>query len=600
MWNESIWEKRYRAERDNSIDDTFRRVAAYLAESQDEYEKFYEVMASKRFIPAGRILRNAGVTNYMINCFHVPVHDSLEGIFRALQISMIAQSYGGGVGYTFSEVRPRGSKTSKGGIASGPCTFIDIFDVASSVISGTNDRKAANIAVLNIKHPDILEFIRAKRENAKGAKRWTRFNISVDLTPEEAEGEIWEEIVDNMWECGDPGLVNIQRMREVDPEITGVNPCGEQPLPPYGSCCLGSIVLSEHVEGGKMNWDKLKETAQIGQALLFRVITKGNFPHPEFEERARKEKRIGVGIMGYAHALIKMGVKYSESAEVIKDILMFIHGSIREVNKTSKAVMTIAPTGTTALFAQVSSGIEPLFSVKTIHRDNTGEHEEIDPLWGHYPAELFETAHEIDPEHHLAVQIAAQEVVDAGISKTINLPHDYPKEKLSSLLRKGLEAGLKGVTVYRDGSLTTQVLNTKSAEIEKINTPLGPIRVILGLENNRPKEVYIHLHKPGGDAFAFASALGRTLSIALQEGASVERLARSLVDIGSTGTVRDKLFGKPVAIHSVPDAIGKLLLHRFGAKLEVSTSQGLCPECGRMMVMSEGCQTCPYCGFSRC
>lgn len=599
-----IWEKRYRAQNDQTINDTFWRVAKALGETDLETQDFYEVMAANMFMPAGRVLRNAGGSGMMVNCFHVPMEDNLASIFEALSISMKAQAEGGGVGYNFSNLRPRGHKTSKGGVATGPCSFIDIFDVASGVISGTNDRKAANIAVLNIAHPDIMEFINAKRDNAKGAKRWTRFNVSVDLTPEDIGKypEIWKAMLKSMWECGDPGIVNLAKAREHDTAITGVNPCGEQPLPPYGSCCLGSIILPSHVDGGYWNLEALKKTAQIGQLMLYRIATKGYLPHPKFEEVARKDKRIGVGITGYAHALIKLGLKYTESANEIKEVLGFIKNSIRMVNANSRAIMTIAPTGTTSLLCNVSSGIEPIFATHSIRKDNVGTSEAIDPLWGQYPEHLFETAKEIDPYKHLEVQIAAQSMIDAAVSKTINLPANFTLEGMEGIVRKGLESGLKGMTVYRDGSLPDQVLNTKGAEIIPINTPQGKTRVIIGTENGKPKEVYLTLHKPGGDGFAFASALGRVISVGLQEGASVERIAKSLVDIGSTGVVRDKIDGKNVAIQSVPDAVGKVLMSKFGPKIEVKeiSKANLCPDCGRMLSRSEGCETCDNCGFSRC
>ena len=599
-----IWEKRYRAHGDNSIDETFWRVANALAETPGEAKSFYEVMASNKFMPAGRVLRNAGGSGMMVNCFHVPMEDNLASIFEALSISMKAQAEGGGVGYNLSNIRPRGSKTSKGGTATGPCSFIDIFDTASGVISGTNDRKAANIAVLNIGHPDIMEFITAKRDNSKGAKRWTRFNISVDLTAEDIDKypEVWQTMLKSMWECGDPGIFNLAQARANDDDITGVNPCGEQPLPPYGSCCLGSIILPTHVSGNKMNMSDLVATAQVGQLMLYRIATKGYLPHPKFEEVARRDKRIGVGITGYAHALIKMGIKYSKSAPTLRSLLHEIKLAIRSVNSDSKAIMTIAPTGTTSLLCNVSSGIEPIFETHVIRKDNTGTSELVDPLWGQYPAEMFETAKEIDPYNHLKVQIAAQKEIDAAVSKTINLPASFSQDDLDDIVREGLEEGLKGMTVYRDGSLPDQILNTKGAEIISINTPQGKTRVIVGTENGKPKEVYLHLHKPGGDGFSFASALGRVISIGLQEGASVERIAQSMIDIGSTGVVRDKIDGRNVAIQSVPDAIGKVLLSRFGPKVEVKETSlmNLCPDCGKMLTRSEGCETCGNCGFSRC
>lgn len=602
MWNEVIWSKRYKAPGDTSVNDTFRRVARRLAESMAEEEEFYTLLVNKRFMPAGRILRSAGESDYMLNCFYVPVGDSRKEIFNALSISMDAQALGGGVGYNFTPVRPRGAPRSGGGIASGPCSFIDIFDVASATISGTNDRKAANIAILNVKHPDVLEFIHAKSGNAKKAKRWTRFNVSVDLTPEEAVGPVWDELVECMWTCGDPGVINLTQAQKSDQTIAGVNPCGEVPLPPYGSCCLGSVVLPTHVRDGNMDWEMLEQTVQTGQRLLTSVTRKSNYPSPLFKEVAEKEKRIGLGVTGYAHALIKMGLKYSLSADFCGALCGFIYKAIRKVNADSKHVMSIAPTGTTSLFAKVSSGIEPLYATSILHRDNTGEHLEVDPLFNSYPPELFETAHGIQPRMHLAVQVAAQAHVDGAVSKTINLPADFTKGALSEILKAGLKAGVKGMTVYRDGSLPGQVLNSpRTAEPYKINTPQGPMRLIITIENGRPVETYILLHKPGGDTFALSSALGRAVSIALQEGTPVERIAASFVGIGSTGMVMDNFLGKPMKVLSVPDAIGKALLRRFSACGEgVIHAVNLCPDCGGSLFQQEGCESCPDCGFTRC
>ncbi len=955
MWNEELYKKRYAATPEETIDGMFTRVAKALAEDDTEFKEFYEIMATKRFLPAGRILRNAGISGYMVNCFFVPLADSRKDIFNALSISMDAQAKGGGVGYDFTPLRPKGSPLSNGGFASGPCSFIDIFDVASATISSTSNRKAANIAVLNVNHPDIMEFIEAKKGNATGGKRWTTFNISVDLTPADMNGPVWDTIVESMWECGDPGLVNLTHARSSDPDVRGVNPCltgdtrvltdcglqrlsdigtldvvvnqsgeyavtdaissglkpvfklttkagynirvtgnhhiymkdgtkkavedispgdmvalqhvtlgedayrregmkpyhcevrdiaavmgwitgdgyytdgkiiclvfgkdddfameqingkmgslngqlnpakqgvnkkswgaipryaryrsqklinkfeamglrplkagekripssvfmmditaqrefmralfsadgtinfrpkksydvrlsskslaliedtqilltqhgilskiynrsrirdgatavlweliingealrkfkkigfkyslhkqeklckvpdkwdnygndkpwsevksiefdgveevynltvdevhqysangilvancGEAPLPPYGSCCLGSVVLPVHVKDGEMDHSMLQESARIGAKLLYRVITKTNLPGKQFYKIAKEQKRIGVGITGYAHALIKAGIKYSESEMHIKEWLESMKEAIRKENTESAIVMAIAPTGTTSLFAGVSSGIEPLFSIKTTHVDQTGVHTENDPLWGNYPAHLFETAHTIHPRDHIKIQAAAQSKVDGAVSKTINVPNNYTKEDLGELLKEAMALGLKGVTVFRDGCLPEQVLNTKTMESHKIKTPQGSTRFIIGSQNGRPREIFIILSKPGGDAFAFASALGRMASIALQEGASVERIANSLVNIGSGSMARDTIGDKVVGIESVPDAMGKLLLSRFDLQIETQEASSFCPDCGGMLKRQEGCENCDKCGFSRC
>jgi ribonucleoside-diphosphate reductase alpha chain len=536
----------------------FRRVARSMTMPDKRWlssnevskleDRFYEMIAKLEFVPNTPTLMNAGTPLGQLSaCFVIPVEDSLAGIFDALKATALIQQSGGGTGFSFSRLRPKGDIVrSTKGIASGPVTFMGIFDETTNVIKQGGKRRGANMGILRVDHPDIIEFITAKSRPGF----LSNFNISVAATDKFMEAvekgkdyelinprngeiakkmparEVWDLIIDYAWRTGDPGLVFIDRINKLNPTsnvgpIEATNPCGEQPLHPWDSCNLGSISLPKMLKQDKqgkweVDWDKLKETVHRAVRFLDNVIDANKYPLSEIATMTRANRRIGLGVMGFADALLMMNIPY-DSEPALKagtEIAKFIE---EEGHKASQAlgkekgdfpnfkgsmwekkgyrwmrnatVTTIAPTGTISIIAGVSSGIEPLFAVSFVRNVLEGTKllevnsifEKVAKERGFYSPELmheiaksgsvqnikevpadvkkiFKTALDISPEWHVKMQAAWQKYCDNAVSKTINFPPDATKEDVRKAYQLAWKLGNKGITIYRYGSKSEQVL----------------------------------------------------------------------------------------------------------------------------------------------
>jgi len=537
----------------------FTRVAKAIAKVDKEYgenpkesEKiFYEMMTRTEFLPNSPTLFNAGTALGQLSaCFVLSVEDSLESIFTAVKNMALIEKSGGGVGFDFSKLRPKGDmvKSTKG-VASGPVSFMGVFDSATEVIRAGGKRRGAMMGVLRDDHPDIVEFITCKQKPGV----LSNFNVSVAVTDDfmkkvEEDGEywlinprnkgkvrrlraedVWSLIAKSAWESGDPGVIFIDEVNRYNPipevgRIDSTNPCGEQPLLPYESCNLGSVNHSRMVENGEVNWEKLRETVRNAVLFLDNVIDANRFPLKEIEEMTRANRKIGLGVMGFADMLIKLRIPYDseEALGIAEKVMKFVteearrksvelgeeKGSFPNFDKSvwkdkynamrNATITTIAPTGSISIIAGCSSGIEPLFAISFMRKVLEGSRLfEINPLFemvakerGFYSAELLEeiattgsvqgiegvpedvkrvfvTALDISPEWHVRMQAAFQKYTDNAVSKTVNLPCDATVEDVEKVFWLAYKLKCKGITVYRYGSKPEQVLNIGEIKTEK-------------------------------------------------------------------------------------------------------------------------------------
>ncbi len=553
-----VLKKRYLLKDDNqNIIETpaelFERVAYNISLAEDNFksghkradveETFYNMMRNLEFMPNSPTLMNAGTAVGQLSaCFVLPVYDSIDGIFEALHSMAKIHQSGGGTGFDFSHLRPRGDiVSSTKGEASGPVSFMSIFDKATDVIVQGGRRRGANMGILRCDHPDIVEFIEAK---SKG-KAFSNFNLSVGITdafmetvkknrrfdlinPRTKKREnsikaktLFDLIVNAAWSSGDPGLIFLDEVNRKNPtpavgKLEATNPCGELPLLPYESCNLASVNLSKMVKDENLEWDKLKEIIRWGVRFLDNVIEVNKFSLSETKEITFANRKIGLGVMGFADMLVKLGIPYDSPKAVTfaRKLMRFIHeesiaassmlacerGAFPNYKKSiywnknvklrNATVNTVAPTGTISIIAGCSSGIEPIFAISFKRNVLSGTKLfEIHPIFekiakekGFYSDEIlagiassgslqkikgipreikrvFVTAFDISPAQHLKVQAAFQEDTDNSVSKTINLPKDATVDEVRKIYMMAYRLKCKGITVYRYGSKEKQVLS---------------------------------------------------------------------------------------------------------------------------------------------
>ena len=551
-----VLERRYllRDEEGHSAEsptEMFHRVARAVASVESKWERgpeqweetFYQAMTSLEFLPNSPTLMNAGTALGQLSaCFVIPVADAMGDIFEAARSMALIHQSGGGTGFSFSRLRPKGDIVrSTQGIASGPVSFMRVFDTATDVIKQGGKRRGANMGILRVDHPDVLEFIEAKSEGGN----LSNFNISVAVTDAFMEafekGEeyplisprtgqevrrlsakhVFNLIATSAWKSGDPGLVFIDEINRHNPtprlgDMESTNPCGELPLLPYESCNLGSINLARMVRGGAVDWDRLGATVETGVRFLDDVIEATRYPFEEVASITRGNRKIGLGVMGFADALIQLGIPYNSEEAVAKaeEIMAFVQRQAHAASEglaeergafpnysgsrhdreggpkvRNATVTSVAPTGTISIIAGCSSGIEPLFALSYVRNVMEGvQLLEVNPGFERTAQErgffsrdlmsdvartggvqelakvpedvrrLFVTDFDIAPEWHVRIQAAFQRHCDNAVSKTINLPPDATVDDVAESFLLAYRLKCKGITVFRYGSKSQQVL----------------------------------------------------------------------------------------------------------------------------------------------
>ena len=529
--------RNYRGEIIEAPADLFSRVARVVAEAdrlfdagasvQDTADRFEAAMTSLSFLPNSPCLMNAGrPLGQLAACFVLPVEDNLESIFQSLKDAALIHHTGGGTGFSFSRLRPAGDTIfPASGVTGGPVAFIQLFDAATHLIDRNRVRPGANMGVLNVSHPDIASFISAKRDR----QRLFNFNLSVAVDDDfmacvkagrdytlihprtgvevgrQPAAELLTLMAQSAWETGDPGILFIDRINQANPtpemgSLEATNPCGEQPLLPYESCTLGSINLTRMVDGNAIDFAKLEALVHLAVHFLDNVVEVNRHPIPRTEEWSRMNRKIGLGVMGFADMLILLGIPYqSERAVALAEQIMSriqqaaesvsaelanqrgnfpaFHQSVfpaRGVKRRRNATLTtVAPTGTISILAGVSSSVEPVFAFEVQRRIVDQEYLDVHPIHARYrregrtiDPEIFQSAWDISPGWHLKIQAAFQKYTDNAVSKTVNLPETITVEEIRELFIAAADMQLKGITVYRDKSLPDQILSACSFKNE--------------------------------------------------------------------------------------------------------------------------------------
>jgi ribonucleoside-diphosphate reductase alpha chain len=692
------------------------RVAGAIARAEERWGKspavvheiasaFYDLMVEGKFLPNSPTLMNAGRGNQLqySACYVLPVGDSMEEIFDAVKAAAIIHKSGGGTGFAFSRLRQKDAVvTSTGGKASGPVSFLRVFNGATEAVKQGGTRRGANMGILRVDHPDILEFIECKLDGGI-----TNFNISVAATDRfmealtrdqeyeliaphtgEAVGclparEVFERIVKAAWRTGDPGMVFIDRINQSranpTPEvglIEATNPCGEQPLLPNEACNLGSINVSRFARrqaDGEwaVDWSELERVVRLAVRFLDDVIEVNPYPLPEIDETVKANRRIGLGVMGWADLLFRMGVPYDSqpALDLGARLMQFIEEKghdqsaklaeergpfpnwTRSIYKHGRplrnsTVTTIAPTGTIAIIAGCSSGVEPAFAIAFTHKVGARVLPFINHVFGEVARErgfasealldevarrgvvhglaavpedvqrVFVTAHEVPFEWHVRHQAAFQQHTDNGVSKTINLPNAASVEDVGRAYRLAWELGCLGITVFRDGCkegvlhVGAKAAPAAGAPVEpaavvqprprslvgrtyRVETPLGTAYVTVN-ENaeGEPFEVFASVGKAGSDTMAVAEAIGRLISLVLRMPSPLSprrRLEEMIAQLAGIGGGRPLGFG-PQRILSLPDGIARALAEHVGPEAAAPAAP---QPAGAKLVAGD---ICPECG----
>ncbi|MCM8791060.1 MAG: vitamin B12-dependent ribonucleotide reductase [Candidatus Omnitrophica bacterium] len=577
-----VLEKRYLKKDDNGIpvetpEDMFRRVAKNIATADSYYGKtaeevakteqeFFEMMTGLDFLPNSPTLMNAGRELQQLSaCFVLSIDDSMESIFETIKDTALIHKSGGGTGFSFSRLRAKNMPVrSTGGISSGPVSFMKVFNAATQAVKQGGTRRGANMGILRVDHPDIIEFITCKEND----KEITNFNISVAVTedfitkavkneeydlidPRSKKSvarlkakDVWDLIIKMAWKNGEPGIIFIDRINRDNPtpkcgDIESTNPCGEQPLLPYESCNLGSINLARMVNSGAIDWNRLGDIVEKAVHFLDNVIDMNVYPLKRIELMTKSNRKIGLGVMGFADMLFMLGVNYNseDAIQLAEKVMKFILERARVASEKlaeergefpnfkdsiynvpgarplrNATLTTIAPTGTLSIIANCSSGIEPIFAISYIRNimDNV-KMVEVHPYFkevaerrGFYSAELmnliaqkgsiqgitevpedvrklFVTAHDIEAIWHIRMQSAFQKYTHNAVSKTVNLPQEATVEDVRTIYMLAYESGCKGVTIYRDNSRQEQVLSKPTTAAPSSKEPQkqgAPVKVI--------------------------------------------------------------------------------------------------------------------------
>ena len=737
----TVLEKRY-LKRDETgavietPEELFYRVAENIASAESRFgengdvalwtEKFYNMMVDLDFLPNSPTLMNAGRELQQLSaCFVLPVGDSMDDIFTSVKNTALIHKSGGGTGFSFSHIRPKNDRVkSTKGVSSGPLSFMRVFDIATETVKQGGTRRGANMGILNCTHPEIMEFIEMKAKDGF----MSNFNISVGITNEFMEAlqrnedyelcnprtgevvgklsaaKVFKRIVELAWKNGEPGVVFLDKINECNPTphvglMESTNPCGEQPLLPYESCNLGSINLAHMVSdnNGKkeINYFKLGNIIRTAIRFLDNVIEMNRYPLKEIKDMTKGNRKIGLGVMGFADMLIEFGIPYNshEAAVLAETIMKYIQEEGRKVSAflarergafpnfagsiydneenieiRNATVTTIAPTGTISMIAGCSSGIEPLFAI--VYEKNVLDGKkllEIHPAFkrvaqeeGFYSEELmnmvartgslhkiygipkrirdiFVTSHDIEPRWHIELQAAFQKNTDNAVSKTVNFRNDATVADVEEVFRYAFDLNCKGVTVYRDGSRSGQVITTGtggapasggvgSAVTEagtlhprprpsvthgrtyKTKTGCGTLYVNINSDSYGFCEVFTQMGKSGGCAASNAEAVSRLVSLALRSGIDPSSIVEQLRGIRCPIPT----WHEGEMVLSCADAIARILEKAIkevaGAEMQQQISYtGLdmgycpqCPDCGGIMENEGGCSVCKVCGYSKC
>ncbi len=708
--------------------DMFLRVARNIASAEKNYGKdegeiaqiekrFFDIMAGLDFLPNSPTLMNAGKElQQLAACFVLPVGDSMEAIFQALKETALIQKSGGGVGYSFSNIRPKNDVVlSTKGVSSGPISFMTVFNAATDTIKQGGTRRGANMGILRVDHPDIVEFITAKENSEK----LTNFNISVGVTesfmkavesdhdyeilnPRTKEvvdhyraRDVFKMIVDHAWKNGDPGIIFLDRLNKDNPtpqlgQIESTNPCGEQPLLPYEACNLGSINLAhmtkEDAGNVVVDYDRLKQVIHIAVRFLDDVIDMSKYPLEEIANMVKGNRKVGLGVMGFADMLILLGIPYNseEALEIAKEIMSFIQDETKRASRNlavergpfpnikgsiydspdeepvrNATTTTIAPTGSLSIIAGCSSGIEPIFAIsftknvmdndrllevnpcfeKVARQENfyskdlmekiaeQGNLDRIEQVPKKY-RRIFITAHQISPVWHVRMQAAFQKFVDNAVSKTVNFPGEATQKNVEDVYMLAYRAGCKGITIYRDGSRESQVLQVekKEGQEQKIQAAAhikprprpevtrgmtkkfviggcGKLYVTVNSDKQGICEVFTNTGEEG--CSALTETIGRLISISIRSGVVIESIQKQLEGIRCITCIADDTSH----VLSCPDAIGKAIefylkgTNKFDLDIKAGPrSVMICPEdgCGGIMEPESGCYVCRNCGYSKC
>jgi ribonucleoside-diphosphate reductase alpha chain len=728
---EEIWAAKYRfAPADGVADEDFAatatRVALAVAEAEapDDratwFERFRESMLDFRFLPAGRIIAGAGTARSvtLFNCFVMgTVPDSLGGIFDHLREAALTMQQGGGVGIDFSTIRPNGAPVEGvGAEASGPLSFMDCWDSMCRTVHSAGQRRGAMMGCLSIDHPDIEAFIDAKRD----PQRLRNFNLSVLVNdafmtalgadadwPLQFQGrvyrtirarDLWDRLMRSTYDCAEPGVIFIDRVNAANnlkhcETISASNPCGEQMLPPYGACLLGSINLARLVdrpfeEGAEIDEGELAEITATAVRMLDNVIDISRYPLPQQEAEAKAKRRIGLGVTGLADALLFCGKVYGSGEAVeqtrrwlaiikreayrasarlaaekgafpLYDEQMLQTPNLRSLDEETRALIaehglrngcltSIAPTGTTSLLAgNVSSGIEPVFAYsyerRILQPDGSARYEPVEDYAMHVwrqvrgeeppPEQLFVSAQTLRPSDHLAMQAAAQALVDSSISKTVNCPEDISFEEFADIYVEGYHLGCKGLTTYRPNAVTGSVLKlsekpgdeaAKGPQLAeraeamrgttyKLKWPESAHAVYVTINDidaggdRRPFEIFVN--SKNMEHYAWTLGLTRMISAVFRRGGDVSFVPEELK------AVFDPRGGAWMSGRYVPSllaAIGEVIERHIGdavgdggpradAPVAAVSTKPCCPRCGAAaLIRVEGCDKCLECGHSKC